>query len=187
MSHNIKHHLICFIHPLRSNPRQIADTLINIFINNSFYRSYAAILHSHYSGQHSCLHSCRHLQGTARFRTVTYHSGQVGYHVLNCKSHLLITASHQPSDSTTGTGSSYHTTAKCRKTSQTLLNIYHSQMTHHQRTDQFLLRFSVFFGINHYRQCSGNTLITTTRVTHNRNHRSCHACITSSRCIRKNM
>ena len=34
------------------------------------------------------------LQGAADFSSVTYHSGQVGYHVLNSKSHLLITASH---------------------------------------------------------------------------------------------
>ena len=109
MCHDVEHHPVCFIHTLRSNPRQISDALIDILVNNSLDRSNTTILHCHYRLQHSCRHSCRHLQSTTGFSSVTNHSGQIGYHVLNGKSHLLIRASHQPSNATTRPGCRHYT------------------------------------------------------------------------------
>ena len=60
MRHNIKHHLIRFIHGLRTYSGQITDTLIHILINNALYRSYATILHRHHSRQYGCRNSCCH-------------------------------------------------------------------------------------------------------------------------------
>ena len=59
-------------------------------------------------------------------------------------------------------------------------------MTQYQRTNHFFPAFLIFLGIHHDRQRRGNTLITATRIAHDRNHGSGHACIARSRRVRKN-
>ncbi len=56
-----------------------------------------------------------------------------------------------------------------------------------QCTCQFFFTLVVVFGINHHRKGSGDTLITTSRVAHHRNHGTRHTGITSSRSIRKDV
>lgn len=47
--HDIKHHLIRFVHGLRADSCQVTNALIDIFVNNAFYRSHTTVLHCHHS------------------------------------------------------------------------------------------------------------------------------------------
>ena len=55
------------------------------------------------------------IQGTAWFRSVTNHTGQIGYHILDRIADAVIIATHQIGDAATATRTGYHTTAKSRK------------------------------------------------------------------------
>ena len=43
MRHDVKHHFIRFVHGLRADPCQVADTLIYIFVDNSLYGSHTTV------------------------------------------------------------------------------------------------------------------------------------------------
>ena len=60
-------------------------------------------------------------------------------------------------------------------------------MTKHQGTNQFFFRLVILFRKNYDRKRSSNSLVSTTGITHHRNHGSCHTGITCSRCVRKNV
>ena len=109
--HNIKHQSVRLVHSLRTNLRQVTDTLVNVLVNDSFHRSNAPVFHRHDGGKDCSRHTGRHLQCSARLGSIAYHSRQISNHVLHSISYLLICASHQPGDATAGTCSCHHATA----------------------------------------------------------------------------
>ena len=93
-SHDIKYQSVCFVHTLRTDAGEVADTAVHIVVDDTFYRSHALVFHGEDSRKNGCRYATGELQGAARLCTVANHTGDVGNHVLYGIGHLLVVTAH---------------------------------------------------------------------------------------------
>ena len=91
--------------------REVSDTLVYIFINNSFNGSDATVFHCHDGGEDGGRDAGSYFQGATGFGAVANHSCKVGNHVLNGKGYLFVSTAHEPGNAATGAGGGYYATA----------------------------------------------------------------------------
>ena len=173
--HNIQHALVGFIHRVGAYADKVSDTLVYVFVYDSFYRRYAVALHGQHRRKHCCADARGQLQGAAGLCSVANHTCQIGDHVLHSKRHLFIRASHQIRNSATGTCCCHHTAAEGREGAEVLLDVDSCVMAEHLGARHLLCCVVVLFGKDHHGVCGADALVATARIAHHGNHGAGHA------------
>ena len=83
MRHDIQHHIIGVAHRFLTDAGQIADGLVDIFIDDSLGCRHVFALHGQGGGKDRRGDTGRNLQRTAGLGTVADHAGKIGYHILH--------------------------------------------------------------------------------------------------------
>ena len=133
------------------------------------------MLHGEHGRKNRRRDAAGHLERTARFGSVAYHAGKIGYHVLHGVRHLFVPAPHQVGNATARPRGGHHAPAKSRKPAEALFDIDDRQVAEDERPYLLLLQRPRLLGIHHHRKRRRDSLIATSRIAHDGYHRPAHA------------
>ena len=121
--HYLEHEAVGLGHGLAANGCKIVDCLVHIVTYYAFGRGDTLAAHGKHGRHHGRGDTRRDFKRARRLRSVAYHTGEVGNHILYRRTYLPVTASHQIDQSARGTGGGNHTAAQRRQTPEALLDI----------------------------------------------------------------
>lgn len=96
--HDIQNHVVCILHADGAYLSQVHDGLLDVFLNDAVVLRDAGAFHGKDCRLDGSGDSGGHFQGAADLGPVTYHSGDVAYHVLDGCAYLGVAASTEPCD-----------------------------------------------------------------------------------------
>lgn len=110
VSHDVEDASVRFVHGIGPNADEVTNALIHIVINDSLDTRNAVSLHGKHGRQDRRTHAAGQFQSAGWLGAITYHTGQISYHVLHCERGLFEGTTHEVSDATTRPRRGYDTT-----------------------------------------------------------------------------
>ena len=95
VGHYVNNQVIGLAHAIMTNASEVVDGAVDVIFDNTFRGFGKGVMHRHGCGEYSGSYAAGYLQCTGWFGTVANHAGDIGNHVLDGESHLIVLSTHE--------------------------------------------------------------------------------------------